>query len=174
MNVVAGKTILRLVLVGLCVASTGCFADGTSGTSSGGTSAAREMFDPVELRVHKVFTKVSDWNGDGKPDGIEVLAELHDRFGDTTKAAGSFVFELFAYQPNSADPRGPRLANAFVGPIDTVETQRLRWSNTSRCYAFRLEFADASDKRNYVLAATFTPVGGKRLFDQLILGPAPK
>jgi hypothetical protein len=128
------------------------------------------MFDPQQMKIHPVFTKVSDWTGDGKPDGIEVLAELRDSFGDTTKAAGSFVFELYAHQPNSADPRGPRVANAFVGPVDTPDTQRQRWSSTARCYAFRLEFPNASARQSYVLNATFTPVGSKRLFDQMVLG----
>lgn len=156
------------LLTPLVLITTGCAGDGVSRVTT--RDDARAMFDPVQLKIHPVFTKVSDWSGDGKPDGIEVLAEFRDSFGDPTKAAGSFVFEVFAYQPNSADPRGPRLANAFVGPVDTPETQRQRWSNTSRCYAFRLSFDDVSSKRAYVLSATFTPVGAKRLFDQMVLG----
>lgn len=157
-------------MIGIAALSTGCLGDGGGGSSSAARDDARAMFDPVKMQIHPVFTKVSDWTGDGKPDGIEVLAEFRDSFGDSTKAAGTFVFEVYAFQPNSADPRGPRIANAFVGPVDSPETQRQRWSNTSRCYAFRLAFDGANAKNAYVLSATFTPVGAKRLFDQMVLG----
>jgi len=48
------------------------------------------FFSATSMRIHPIFTQVKDWSGDGKPDGIEVLMEFQDQFGDPAKAAGTF------------------------------------------------------------------------------------
>lgn len=128
------------------------------------------MFAPVSVRLHPVFTKISDWSGDGKPDGIEALVELRDQFGDPCKARGQFVFELFDYQPQSPDPRGTRLVNPWIGSIKTVDEQRQRWNFASRCYLFRLESDRIKETGSYVMSVSFEPEGGTRLFDQFVIG----
>ncbi|MFT3785656.1 MAG: hypothetical protein QM770_05755 [Tepidisphaeraceae bacterium] len=158
----------RILTPLLCLA--GAFATGCS-SAPDVSPHGQELFAPTELHIQPVFTKVIDWTGDNKADGVEVLVELRDQFGDTTKGAGTFVFELFSYQPNAADPRGPRVVNPWQAPVDTVETQKQRWGRTTRCYAFRLSFPNPSERANYVLSATFAPVGGTRLFDQIVLAP---
>src|SRR4051794_4722672 len=57
------------------------------------------LFAPTDLRIHP-FTSVKDWTGDNKPDGVEVLLELQDRFRDPTKATGTVLFELYDYRRN--------------------------------------------------------------------------
>lgn len=127
------------------------------------------MFQPVRVRLHPVFTQVRDWTGDGRPDGIEVLIELLDQFGDTTKAAGDVRFELHAFREFSPDPRGERIVSPFEGQLMTVEQQRARWSRPSRAYQFQLAWSGIRSETTYVLTTTFETTGGQRLFDQLLI-----
>lgn len=128
-----------------------------------------ELFDPVRMRLHPVFTQVRDWSGDGNPDGFEVLVEMLDSFGDTTKAAGRVRFELYDYRPFNPDPRGDRLVAPYEGRLDTAEQQLAHWSRPSRAYTFQLAYPRVQASRSYVLLATFEQPDGKRFFDQIIL-----
>ncbi len=133
------------------------------------SSSRHAMFEPIALRLHPTFSRITDWTDDNKPDGIEVLAELRDDFGDPTKAAGRFVFELFAYDRDSPTRRGKRIENAWIAPVETREQQRERWSFASRCYVFRLESPRIKPGNAYLLSATFD--GSTRLFSELIIQP---
>lgn len=126
------------------------------------------MFAPAAMRIHPIFTQVKDWTGDGRPDGIEALVEFTDQFGDPTKASGTVIFELFSYRSYNPDPRGERLANPWIGHIEDVSEQRLRWNRTSRTYTFELEFPQVRTDRQYVLTATFD-TGASRFFDRIII-----
>jgi hypothetical protein len=125
------------------------------------------LFAPTDLRIHP-FTSVKDWTGDNKPDGVEVLLELQDRFRDPTKATGTVLFELYAYSRNHPDPRGERLA-AWRGSLQTLEEQRMRWNRISRTYSFQLAFPDIHTERSYVLQVWFDQQGGSRLMSQVVL-----
>lgn len=127
------------------------------------------LFGPAGMRIHPIFTEVKDWNGDGRLDGIEVLLEFNDRFGDPTKAAGTVMFELYNYRQGEPDPRGRRLVNPWVGSMTTESEQRARWNRTSRTYTFQLEYPGISPAANYVLVATFRSAAGGRFFDRVVL-----
>jgi hypothetical protein len=129
-----------------------------------------QMFAPVSMRIHPVFTKVTDWNSDDRADGIEVVAEFQDEFGDTTKASGSFSLELFSVSPQSPDLRGRRISDPWLVDIRSADQQRQRWSRTARAYSFRLQAEKLSVTDRYVLTASFAPESGGRLFDRLVLG----
>ncbi len=131
------------------------------------------MFAPVTMRIHPIFTQVKDWTGDNKPDGVEALLEFTDQFNDPTKAAGTVIFEIYAYRAYHADPRGDRLQNPWIGTLSTLDDQHARWNRTSRTYSFQLEFPQLRTDRSYVLTATFN-TGQTRFMDQLILEAQPK
>jgi hypothetical protein len=126
------------------------------------TSDEAALFGPRSMRIHPIFSQVKDWTGDGEPDGIEALLEFQDAFGDPTKAAGTVVFELFDYRAYNPDPRGERLASAWVGSLRTLDEQRARWNRTSRTYAFQLAYPDVRRDRSYVLSAAFDRGGDGR------------
>lgn len=128
------------------------------------------MFSPRTVRIHPVFTKIASWSGDERAEGIEALVELRDQFDDTCKGAGSLVFELYEFRTNQPDPRGKRLYNPWQVDINTVQSQRDRWDNTSRSYSFRLAADGISATGRYVLTVSFTPTTGQRLFDRVVLG----
>lgn len=126
------------------------------------------MFGATSMRIHPIFTQIDDWTGDGKNDGIEALIEFQDPFGDPCKAAGTVIFEVFAYRPYHPDPRGPRVVEPFIGSTKTMEDQQARWNRTSRTYQFQLASPDIRPGRSYVLSASFD-YGGGRFFDQVVI-----
>ena len=127
-----------------------------------------QLFAPISMRVHPIFSDIKDFNSDGQPDGIEALLEFQDQFNDPTKAAGTVVFELFEYRPYSPDPRGRRVVNPWVGSLLTLPEQQARWNRTSRTYSFQLEYSKIRADENYVLTATFD-TGTTRFFDEVVL-----
>jgi len=133
------------------------------------SEADNRLFGPVAMRLHPIFTGVKDWTGDGRPDGIEALIELQDQFGDPTKASGRVVFELYDYRAFNPERRGERVANPWIGYLETLDEQRDRWNRTSRTYSFQLQFDDIQPNNTYVLTAEFQLTGGQRFFDRIIL-----
>jgi hypothetical protein len=133
------------------------------------------MFAPASMRIHPIFTRVKDWSGDGKPDGIEALLEFQDQFFDPTKAMGSVVFELFDYRRGYPDPRGTRVVNPWVASLSSLEQQREHWNRTSRTYSFQLAYPAIRPNHTYVLTAIFELEGGGRFFDRTLLeAPRPE
>jgi hypothetical protein len=128
-------------------------------------------FAPVAMRIHPIFTRVEDFNGDNYPDGIDALIEFQDQFGDATKASGRAIFELYAYQKFDPQRKGKRLANPWIGSLETMDDQRLRWNRTSRTYSFPLQFDQISANGTYVLTCEFERSNGGRFYDQIILEP---
>lgn len=126
-------------------------------------------FGPAAMRLHPVFTRYKDWTGDGAPDGIEAMVEFQDAFGDPTKASGRVLFELYAFQRNQPDPRGRRLANPWIGSLQTSEDQRDRWNRASRTYTFPLELPKPDPSADCVLTAQYDSPDGRRFFDRLVL-----
>lgn len=124
------------------------------------------IFGPTDLRIHP-FTSIKDWTGDNRPDGIEALLELQDRFRDPTKATGTVLFELYEYSRNHPDPRGERLA-AWRGSLQTLDEQRMHWNRISRTYSFQLAYPQIRTTKSYVLQVWFDQ-GGHRLTSQVVL-----
>lgn len=127
------------------------------------------LFGPAAMRIHPIFSDVKDWTGDDDPDGIEILIEFQDQFGDPTKASGTLIFELFDYRIANPEPRGRRLVNPWVGSIVTLDEQRNRWNRTSRTYTFQLAYPDIDAGKSYVLTATFNSTTGERFLDRAVL-----
>jgi hypothetical protein len=159
---VAAVVVLLLVMVG-----GGC----ESSTAVPRTADEQQMFGPSAMRIHPIFTRVKDWTGDGKSDGIEALVEFQDAFGDPTKATGKVIFELFDYRPDEPDAKGNRVVNPWIGSLEGPAEQQERWNRTSRTYSFQLAYDAISSNRPYVLTATFELSTGGRFFDRVILEP---
>ncbi|HEY1922875.1 MAG TPA: hypothetical protein VGG44_08910 [Tepidisphaeraceae bacterium] len=132
------------------------------------TAEESQLFGPVSMKFD-TFSKVKDWSGRGAPDGIEALVEFDDRFGDRTKAAGTVLFELFAYRSGWPDPRGTRLANPWTASLTNFDEQKAHWETASGSYLFRLAYDQMAWNRNYVLTATFQSSDGARFFAQTVL-----
>jgi hypothetical protein len=133
------------------------------------------LFGPKSLRVHPTFTRVKDWTGDGKPDGIEAVVELQDESGEPTRATGGVMFELYQYRATYPDVRGRRIPEVWVWPIRHRNEQAAHWSRALRAYTFKIAFDPG--RTPLVLQATFNLSEDRgRLTDQIVLeppGPSP-
>lgn len=157
-----------LATVVLLSATVGCE---TTPAGSEPVTPVREesAFGPTSMRLHPVFTRVKDWTGDGQADGVEAMVEFQDAFGDPAKAAGRIIFELYDYRAGQPDPRGPRVANPWVGALLTLQDQRDRWNRASRTYTFPLMVDGVEPVRSYVLTTQFDGNDGRRFFDRMII-----
>src|SRR3954470_11211045 len=140
------RKFLPLILLFLATSS-GCQSDAPFARSEADT----QLFGPVSMRLHPIFTQVKDWTGDNKPDGIEALIELQDQFGDPTKATGRIVFELYDYQAFDPERRGERVVDPWIGYLETLDEQRDHWNRTSRTYTFQLQYDQILPSKTYVL-----------------------
>ena len=161
------QTILLLALLMLVGGPLGC----ASQPQWEPQSARQDLFLPSAMRIHPVFTQLRNWSGGANPDGVEVLIEFQDQFGDSVKSAGNVVFEIFQYRPGYPDPRGGRLVNPFIVSTDSIASQRDHWNRTSRCYSFQLACPNINPRQTCVLTATFEGSNGKRFFDTLVIEP---
>ena len=158
------RKFLPLIILILSI-SGGCQSEAPFARSE----ADSQLFGPVSMRLHPIFTQIKSWDNDDRPDGIEALIELQDQFGDPTKASGRVVFELFDYQAYDPERRGDRVANPWIGYLETLDEQRDRWNRTSRTYSFQLAYDQIRPNQTYVLTAEFQLSGGGRFFDRVIL-----
>jgi hypothetical protein len=134
------------------------------------TPEERELFGPKSMRIHPTFTRVKDWTGDGKPDGIEAVVEVQDQFGEPIRATGSVMFELYQYRETHPDVRGRRIPEVWVWPLVHREEQAAHWSRALRAYAFKIPFDQG--RATIVLEATFELGADRgRLTDRLVLEP---
>jgi hypothetical protein len=132
------------------------------------TDQENQLFGPVSMKLD-TFSKVRNWSGGNKPDGVEALVEFDDQFGDRTKTAGTIYFELYENRPGWPDPRGNRVANPWSASLETFDEQKAHWETASGAYMFRLEYDGARLDRSYVLTATFESAAGARFFSQIVL-----
>jgi hypothetical protein len=138
------------------------------------TEEENRLFGPVAMKLD-TFSKVKDWSGAGKPEGVEALVEFDDRFGDRTKAAGTILFELYDYRPYWPDPRGARVANPWTASLSSYDQQKAHWERASGAYTFRLACDGLQWNHNYVLSATVESSPDNRFFSQIILrGQSPE
>jgi len=137
------------------------------------TPEEAKMFGPQSMRIHPTFTRVKDWTGDGKPDGIEAVVELQDEFGEPTRATGSVMFELYQYRPTYPDVRGRRVPEVWVWPLLRSNEQAAHWSRALRAYTFKIPLDPG--RQTMVLEATFELGADRgRLTNQIILEPPPR
>lgn len=138
-----------------------------------------EQFGPAKVRLHPTFTQVKDWTNDKKPDGIEAVVELQDSFGEPIRASGKLLFELYDYREDQPEHSGARINEPWTVELLTDEQQKAHWSPALRAYTFRLPRPSIDNRKRFVLAVSYETAGGAaragggRLFDRIVIEPAP-
>jgi len=122
-------------------------------------------YSPEDLKILP-FTKAKSFDDDAIPDGLGVSLRTYDADGDTVKAYGTFVFELYAYRPASADHRG-ELLRQWTQSVTDPAAQKQFWERVTTTYEFQLswEGEPLRPEQRYIITATFQAPGAKRLFD---------
>ncbi len=93
---------------------------------------------PSRITIHH-FTGARTFDEAGKPQGFEVRIKILDSYDDPTKAFGDFLFMLYAYRPQSEDPRGDRLG-LWPEHLMDPEKNQLHWDRLSQSYKFNLRY----------------------------------
>jgi hypothetical protein len=148
----------------------GCDPAGGAATKPADPPAVPEPIDlllPREIRLHP-FTGTRTFSDAGGVTGIDVRVEALDAFGDATKAFGDFRFELYAFQPNSTDPKGDQLA-IWPADVSDPEANRAHWNHINHTYQFKLKWTRPIPVgTRYVLRAVFQSPYTERLFDERV------
>ena len=159
----------------LAAAAAGAMIGGCNGPQSPASQPAGlvavpepiQLLLPKQIRIHS-FTGTRDFSDSGGIKGIDVRIEAIDGYGDAGKAFGRFRFELFAFKPTSADPKGPRIAVWTVDVADP-KVNRAHWNSIMRTYQFKLGWREPIPVgQKFVLSAMFESRYSKRLFDEQV------
>lgn len=123
-------------------------------------------YSPQSIKVLP-FTKPRSFDDDALPDGVGVSLRPQDGQGDPVKAYGTFLFELFAYQPGLGTHRG-ELLQTWNQPVLGPEDQKKFWERVTSTYEFQLswEGKPIPPQSKYILVASFQAPGSERLFDE--------
>jgi hypothetical protein len=155
-----GRPVLLLSLIVVGLPLSGCAPERKPTVPT-----ANDLFVPTEMRIHPIFTRVTNLTTpgkpEGKPDGIEAQLEFDDQFGDPVKASGQVLFELFEYRKQPPFT-GKRVGGPWVASLATPADQRDKWEKALRTYRFPLSFPGVVPTQDYVLTATFELTGGGR------------
>ncbi len=178
----SNKSSVRIVLlVALFAAAATSFA---AGCATGGNGAGLSATDPALalLMPRKVqiqpFTRIASFDSDEIPDGLSVYVRALDQFGDPVKVAGTFLFELYRYQPAHADRKGERLEFWETKILDEKDQLRY-WDRTAQMYQFNLEVQQLQTEtgrpvvgnNKAVLLMTFNTLNGRHLESEYVLEP---
>ncbi|MCE5324978.1 MAG: hypothetical protein LLG01_01040 [Planctomycetaceae bacterium] len=116
---------------------------------------------PARLRVHP-FSAIKMLDAKSGY-GLDVRVEALDAFDDTTKAFGSFRFELYSYIAGTTDPKGGRLITWEV-PLGDPKVNMVHWQKMDRNYRFRLQWGGGvAPGQRYVLVVIYTSPYTKRI-----------
>ncbi len=159
--------VLTVSLLGSLLCATACQRGEIRETAEGPTiEQLVEFYSPESIEILQ-FTKPKSFDDDAIPDGIGVSLRPKDCGGDTVKAYGEFMFELYAYRSASGQRRG-QLLQSWSQPVVDLDDQKQFWDHVTTTYEFQLswEGSPIPPQRKYILAVSFQAPGGKRLFDE--------
>jgi hypothetical protein len=117
---------------------------------------------PHTIRVHP-FTGLRTLEAGVR--GLDVRMEALDAYEDTTKAFGTFRFELYEFKPYSSNRKGALIESWEVDLMNSRENV-IRWDPITRSYRFKLGLNESVPAgRRLVLAVSFeSPYSFNRLF----------
>lgn len=121
---------------------------------------------PKKLQIQRYLTRPVRLEGAGEPDGIEVILQALDSFGDPVKCVGTFHFELRQQRLASSDRLGRRVG-FWKLTIDTTEKMVQYWDRLARFYRFPLRMREGVvPPGQYILTATLLTPTGEKLYDE--------
>lgn len=149
------------VAVLLCITDAGCTSRRVD-LEDEDTRSMVELLMPQRFRIVEAFTGFRSFDDDELPDGIELLFQPLDAYGDPVKIAGSVRVELFAHQAASGFDKGRRICEPWQIDLLTSDDQERYWNVITGMYEVPLEFPAGThpEGSRYVLALTYnTPLG---------------
>jgi hypothetical protein len=134
-----------------------------------------ELLLPQEVQIVEAFTEFKSFDDDRIPDGLEVLLQPTNAFGETVNIVGGLRFELYSYQQASGIPAGKRYQQWDVVLASKDDHQRY-WNKATQMYEFQLLFDVETIPREekYVVQVTYNSPLKKHLTGQAVVdAPTP-
>ncbi len=135
-----------------------------------------ELLMPQRVEVVEAFTGFKSFDADETPDGIELLLQATDSFGDPVKMAGVVRIELYTFVQASANRAGERVCAPWEVTLVSEADQQRYWNMVTGMYEVPLEFPDDLSPRDlspgghkYVLQVTYNTPLGTHLTDECVL-----
>ena len=129
---------------------------------------------PATVNIVGPFTRFRSFDDDDRPDGIELLLQPVDTFGDPVNIAGALIVELYEFRQAAADNKGAKLTQWDIA-LTSERDQRMYWNRTTGMYEFQLQFEPAAPPptRKYVLQVTYNTPLKEHMMDQYVLEAPP-
>lgn len=130
-----------------------------------------ELLMPQRIKIVEAFTKFRSFDEDELPDGIELMLQPVDSFGDPVKIAGTIRVELYTYLAASGNREGTRVCDPWEVELLTEDDQEMFWHMVTGMYEIPLEFpagvSSFSDK--YLLKVTYGTPLSSYMTDECVL-----
>ena len=125
---------------------------------------------PSKINIVGPFTRFRSFDDDDIPDGVELLLQPVNSFGDPVNIAGHVIVELYAFRQASGDPKGEKLEQWDI-PLLTEKDQRAHWNRTTTMYEFQLQLNPAAIPPNhkYVLLVTYNTPLEEHMFAEYVM-----
>lgn len=163
------QLLLSLLIVGVGITLSGCSGSRKNLDRGSFYSAQPESFQASSIDI-VALTEISMISSYDNISKIRVYIDVFDSYNSKIKFPGFFRFELFEFQPRSADPKGNRIFFWKDQDLTDPQTNCRFWRDALRSYEFDLTLDRALNKSSrYVLLVTCTTVSGERLTDQRII-----
>lgn len=161
-----GRALIVVSAVAITISWPGC-APGRVPETHGGPTTEELVgyYSPKKIKILP-FTRPRSFDDDLLPDGIEVSLRALDGAGDSVKAFGTFIIELYEHRNAAANNRGEPLLNWELKLL-TLDDQKLYWERVTTTYQFQLTWEEQpiAPQQKYVLDVSFQAPGAERLFD---------
>ena len=133
----------------------------------------RQLLSPImadKIELVGPLTQPVSFDDDAIPDGLEAVLVARDKQGEPTKISGRIVFELYAYRPAAADPRGAQIQTWELA-LASEKDQKTYWNHTTLMYEFKLQvdLATMPQARKFVLLARYSDPWNEHMEDQAII-----
>ena len=129
--------------------------------------APLDLMLPRSIRIH-VFTRTETFDEERGLAGVNVRIEAVDAYGDSTKAFGTFRFEMYQFVPNTIDPKGKLLAS-WDEPLLDPRKNLLHWQKVHRIYEFKLQWdRPVPVGQRFVLSAIFSSPFTERMITERV------
>jgi len=126
---------------------------------------------PSRIEIVAPFTRIKSLSGGDEPDGIELLLQARNEFGNPgLMIVGTVRVELFEFLPGSAECKGRRL-DRWTADLRTEADQRRYWNHLTQMYEFRLgvDLSAIPPAPKYVILVTYTTPFGEHISDEMVL-----
>lgn len=130
-----------------------------------------ELLLPSRIEIVQPFTRIRSFDGDSKPDGIELLIQAVNSLNNPgLQIMGDLRVELYEFVAASGEHKGSRLENWDI-QLNSVRDQETFWNSLTRMYEFRLGINPAKIPQadHYVLTITYNSPFGERLTDEQVI-----